>query len=92
MTILREVVASHLNSKCRHVFAGMDAVEAQLRKRCLRDRLCRTAQEKYHDAVMQDSKTWLYYLRGSRGKAHIEKWVDRKIEEAAAKWTRIGSV
>lgn len=90
MRILQNVVTGHLNLKAQKVFGSMDAVEASLRKRCLKDRLCRLAEDKYHDHVMADDRSWLDYLKGSRGKAHIEKWVDRKIQDVVSKWTTIG--
>lgn len=92
MTILRDMVQSHLGWKWRHIFPGLDAYEAQLRRRCLRDRLCRQAQDKYQTAVMGDGPTWLAYLKGARGKAHVEKWVDRKVDEVTVKWMRMGAL
>lgn len=89
LALLKDLVHSHLVWKCRHVFAGLDAYEAQLRRRCLRDRLCRMAQDKYQLAMASDGASWLSYLRSTRGKEHVEKYVERKAAEVAAKWGRM---
>jgi len=86
MALLKGVVARHLLTLDRKNFVGMDSVEAQLRKKCLHDRLTRIAQDKYRESILKDERSWLHYLKGARGKTTIEKWLDRKIEESMSKW------
>jgi len=66
------------------LWSNLDTDERRLRCRCLRDRLCRQAQEKYMQIVKTKySGSWTACLRTPRGRERIAQWVERKVKSVA---------
>lgn len=84
--ILKGFVQSCLCRNLQCLWPGLDQDERRLRRRCLRDRLCRQAQEKYWQVVSSGhAGAWAAYLRTPQGRARITQWVDRKVAEVEGK-------
>merc|ERR1712110_255454 len=45
-----------------------------LRRRCICERLCRDAQNKYAEVVKEESRSWDVYLSRPQGRRRISEW------------------
>jgi hypothetical protein len=80
--VLEQSVQDHLNQNHRHLWTRLDQCERHLRRRCLRDRLCRQARLNHSSSIAADAAKWLSYLQTDKGKAKVGRWVDEKVAEA----------
>jgi len=80
-------VQNQVAQKCRNIYSKVYL--SDLRRRCLRDRMCKLAQDKYERAILEEPCMWQNYLRSASGRERVSKWVDRKLADVASKWHKM---
>uniref|UniRef100_A0A7S2IPQ0 Uncharacterized protein n=1 Tax=Alexandrium andersonii TaxID=327968 RepID=A0A7S2IPQ0_9DINO len=83
---LKEYVQICFLRSVHSLWSTLDDDERRLRRRCLRDRLCRQAQEKYWPVVSRGyAGSWSTFLHTPQGRTRIKQWVERKVSEVEGK-------
>lgn len=94
LSYLEELVTCRLKTTrdrtFRQLYRNMDRQEAQLRLECLKDRVCQSARAKYLPVFKQDPNVWATHLQSRSGKAHMERFVDKKVAEVSSRWVKLG--
>jgi len=84
ISVLQSLIYHRLVRQKR-LWRDISDTERSVRRRCLRDQLCRRAQGKYRDIVSETAGSWEQYLRTPNGHKRITAWIDKKANEAALK-------
>jgi len=89
---LEHIVSSKLGAMLTELafgtlFSGLDHGRSELRRRCLRDRICEKAREKYLPAFKADAEVWAAHLQTDAGRARMERFAVRKVQEVLERWT-----
>eukprot|EP00929_Paragymnodinium_shiwhaense_P044317 TRINITY_DN22734_c0_g1_i1.p1 TRINITY_DN22734_c0_g1~~TRINITY_DN22734_c0_g1_i1.p1 ORF type:complete len:283 (-),score=44.86 TRINITY_DN22734_c0_g1_i1:144-992(-) len=81
---LRGFIKAKIANTFIHAWAALDVEELRLRRRCLRETLCRHAQENFSREALA-ATSWEALLRTTNGLRLLEDWAHRRLEALTGK-------
>lgn len=81
---LLNLITQEINKE-KHLWHGMHREEVSLRRRCLANQLCKSAQENHFATMCADAGSWETAVRIQSCQKRILHWIRKKIGETLAK-------